>query len=139
MCKYIVSNVLYIHNAVLLLHYKYKDFCYLSFTYMVATFFQHLSIHYSIFTTYPVKGHRGAEVSPSYHWARDVMHPGQIGSLSQGHTYRQKTTHTHIHTYRQFRVTNKPDPFLDCGRKPEHPQETHADTGRMCSTQKEKN
>jgi len=21
---------------------------------------------------------------------------------------------------------------LDCGRKPEHPEETHADTGRMC-------
>ena len=22
--------------------------------------------------------------------------------------------------------------FLDCGRKPEHPEETHANTGRMC-------
>uniref|UniRef100_A0A0E9WB57 Uncharacterized protein n=1 Tax=Anguilla anguilla TaxID=7936 RepID=A0A0E9WB57_ANGAN len=21
---------------------------------------------------------------------------------------------------------------LDCGRKPEHPEETHADTGRTC-------
>lgn len=45
----------------------------------------------------------------SSHWARGVLQPGQVTSLSQ------TTIYSHIHTYRQFRGENFPH-LNDCGR-----------------------
>ncbi|KAK3558702.1 hypothetical protein QTP86_027597, partial [Hemibagrus guttatus] len=66
-------------------------------------------------TAYPIY-HRGA----IGHQGR--IHPGQSANPSQG-------THTLIH-YGQFRDSNQPRSMsLDCGRKPEHPEETHQARG----------
>jgi len=48
-----------------------------------------------------------------------------------GHIQRQTTIHAHIHTYEQFRV-QLTCMSLDCVRKLENPEVTHADTGRTC-------
>ncbi|KAK3540438.1 hypothetical protein QTP70_030985 [Hemibagrus guttatus] len=46
------------------------------------------------------------------------------------------TGHTHTHThYRQFRDSNQPRSMaLDCGRKPEHPEETHQAQGEHANS-----
>ncbi|KAL7870357.1 hypothetical protein SRHO_G00078540 [Serrasalmus rhombeus] len=68
----------------------------------------------------------GAGAYPSSLRAESRIHPGQVASPSQG-----RRTQTVTHTQGQFSMSNWPDCMsLDCGRKPENPEETHADTGR---------
>jgi len=45
---------------------------------------------------------------------------------------------THHHAYGTFRHQLTCCMSLDCGRKPENPEGTHAATGRTCSTQKDR-
>ncbi len=68
----------------------------------------HPSIHFLYHLSFT--GWRGAGADPSWLWARGRVHPGQVASQSQGrHIETDNYSHTHIHTYGQFRVTNEPN------------------------------
>ncbi|KAK3547536.1 hypothetical protein QTP86_021513 [Hemibagrus guttatus] len=57
---------------------------------------------------------------------------GVIGH--QGRIHPSQGTHTHSH-YGQFRYSNQPRSMsLDCGRKPEHPEETHQARGEHANS-----
>ncbi|MEQ2316835.1 hypothetical protein AMECASPLE_036579 [Ameca splendens] len=58
------------------------------------------------------------------YWVRGGVHPVQVSGPSQ-----EKTT---IHTYLFRETNNLTVMFLDCGRKLEYPEKTHACTGRTC-------
>ncbi len=79
---------------------------------------------------------REAGANPSWHWARGGVHPGQVNSQSQGLTYRDR----HPLTLRFTPMGNLESPFnltcmsLDCGRKPDYPEKTHAGTWRTVPT-----
>uniref|UniRef100_A0AAR2J014 Protein phosphatase 1, regulatory (inhibitor) subunit 14Aa n=1 Tax=Pygocentrus nattereri TaxID=42514 RepID=A0AAR2J014_PYGNA len=56
-------------------------------------------------------------------------------TLDRSAVHRRADSHSHPHTQGQFSMSNRPDCMsLDCGRKPENPEETHADTGRTLVT-----
>uniref|UniRef100_A0A3B5BLU1 Uncharacterized protein n=1 Tax=Stegastes partitus TaxID=144197 RepID=A0A3B5BLU1_9TELE len=89
------------------------------------------SIHY-LYTTKSSLGSRGSLSQTTQGEGRG--HPGQVNSLSQGHTYRQTTKHT-------TRILESPinlNMFLDYGRNRENPERTHtAQREHANSTQKD--
>ncbi|KAL7882886.1 hypothetical protein SRHO_G00005440, partial [Serrasalmus rhombeus] len=94
---------------------------------------------------------------PSIHpFSKPLLHQGRGGMLepiptvigrkagytldrSPVHRRADRQTQTVTHTQGQFSMSNWPDCMsLDCGRKPENPEETHADTGRTCKLHTER-
>ncbi|MEQ2311702.1 hypothetical protein AMECASPLE_023213 [Ameca splendens] len=61
------------------------------------------------------------------------VHPGQVASPSQGNIQdKQQCTHPFTPKGKLKRPINLIVMFLDCGRKPEYLERTHACTGRTC-------
>ncbi|MEQ2308202.1 hypothetical protein AMECASPLE_025811 [Ameca splendens] len=90
------------------------------------------------YTAYSIVGHSELVPISSTLRAGSGVHPGQVTSPSQCNT--QTTMHTFIHTpkgnlERPIKLTGM---FLDCGRKPEYPERTHACTGRTCKLHAER-
>lgn len=85
-------------------------------------------IYYSLSCSQGPGGNAG--VCHSCLRAKTRFHPGQVGSSSLGHVERQTTTRTDTQSHRQLRVPSSPHVHvpLACGRWPENPDRTHADT-----------
>lgn len=81
----------------------------------------------SIFFFLTSSGSQWARAYPRCHGVKGRVHPGQGANVFQGEMRDRQTT---IHTYGQFTFT-KLNPSncmsLNCGRKPEYPERTHAD------------
>lgn len=63
------------------------------------------SVHFIIFFFPCSRSQGSAGSSPSCHRVKAEWHPGQVAGSSNGDKPRQ-TFHSHIHTYRQWRVSN---------------------------------
>ena len=69
---------------------------------------------------------------------RSGVHPGQVVSQSRQLTHRDRQPFTLTVTPLGNLETpiNLTSMYLDCGRKPEHPEKTHAGTGWIANSTK---
>lgn len=61
-------------------------------------------------SAYPIQGRDWARAYPSCHMERARVHPEEV-------YHKAKTSHSPIHTYRQFRITSQPNVLSLPGRK----------------------
>ncbi|MEQ2283513.1 hypothetical protein AMECASPLE_012106 [Ameca splendens] len=70
--------------------------------------------------------------------ARGRVHPGQVANPSQGKTETYRTNNSFTPKTNLDRPINLTVMVLDCWRKPEYPERSHACTGRTCKLQAER-
>ena len=98
---------------------------------MVSTslFYMYISIHPLYVTVYPVQGRGGAGADPSIRRRRGPPWTDRLSITGLTHTDRQPFTFTPTGNLDIQQLTCM---SLDCGGKPEHPEKTHANTGKTC-------
>ncbi|XP_066540364.1 mothers against decapentaplegic homolog 3b isoform X1 [Hoplias malabaricus] len=74
-----------------------------------------------------IPGSRWVQSLPGIIGRKAGIHPGGGASPLQGNTDTHSLTHSHLRTLSSHQSTYQ-RVFLDCGRNPEHMEETHADT-----------
>lgn len=93
------------------------------------------SIHPPIHTCfhYTCTGFQVAETYANIHWARGVVHTGQVINHShRANTHKSdKLIHTHTHNFGVFLV-HLTGIYFDCGRR--HPEENHLEHGEHVQT-----